>query len=177
MVDIPVTCKHFFIISSDLNRCGQSSIKHLLGFFFLRNSFNLHHILLCYVSIRFRKLTKQEGSSQMLNLFLHPNILEIRTRLQMWILKLHCLSFRYASFPLITCWNIQCANTFLQILDVQSPVLSSKPPKEEYQQLVIQQTLFNSIGKILLEIMELQVRFIKQGVRFSIIFVSLDNFR
>lgn len=136
MVDIPVTCKHFFIISSDLNRCGQSSIKHLLGFFFLRNSFNLHHILLCYVSIRFRKLTKQEGSSQMLNLFLHLNFLEIRTKLQMWILKLLCLSFRYVSFLLVNCWNIQqCENTFLQISDVQSPLLQVKPQKRNISNL------------------------------------------
>nr|XP_007156427.1 hypothetical protein PHAVU_003G285000g [Phaseolus vulgaris]ESW28421.1 hypothetical protein PHAVU_003G285000g [Phaseolus vulgaris] len=42
----------------------------------------------------FRNLTRQEGSSQMPNLFHHPNFLGIIPKLQIWILKLLCLSFR-----------------------------------------------------------------------------------
>ncbi|XP_072075237.1 uncharacterized protein [Arachis hypogaea] len=43
---------------------------------------------------RFKNLTKQEGSSQMLNLLLPPNFLEIRTKLQTWLIKLLCQSFQ-----------------------------------------------------------------------------------
>ncbi|XP_020963539.1 uncharacterized protein LOC107608324 [Arachis ipaensis] len=43
---------------------------------------------------RFKNLTKQERSSQMQYLFLPPNFLEIRTKLQTWLLKLLCQSFQ-----------------------------------------------------------------------------------
>ncbi|XLU70848.1 hypothetical protein S245_029901, partial [Arachis hypogaea] len=49
----------------------------------------------------FKNLMKQERSSQMLNLFLPPNILEIRTKLQTWLLRLLCQSFHYVSFSLM----------------------------------------------------------------------------
>ncbi|QHO20212.1 uncharacterized protein DS421_11g335940 [Arachis hypogaea] len=61
--------------------------------FFLQALFSFSQALLL-TQCRFKNLTKQERSSQMLNLFLPPNFLEIRTKLQTWLLKLLCQSFQ-----------------------------------------------------------------------------------
>lgn len=59
----------------------------------------IHLILFCFVSvIRFRNPMKQERSSQMPNLFLHLNFLEIKTRREMQMPELLCRSFQYVSF-------------------------------------------------------------------------------
>lgn len=84
------TCNHQFF--NNFRTCTS------LIFFFLRFC-AIHLILFCFVSvIRFRNPMKQERSSQMPNLFLHLNFLEIKTRREMQMPELLCRSFQYVSF-------------------------------------------------------------------------------